>query len=169
MRDALQPTVRLSRDLQLNLIELPKADRLGLNTEALKAWVSFFEHWNDEDIMANIHYEPVQRAMESLKHLSAEAETRRLAFVRERAQRDEVAVRRMEREEGRAEGREEGREEGRVEGEAELILRLLARRCGALSTQQKSRILALSREQLDSLGDSLLDFTNIADLDTWLK
>ncbi len=93
--------------------------------------------------------------------MQAEAETRRLAFVRERALRDEVAIRRMEREEGRV--------EGRVEGEAELILRLLARRCGVLSTQQKSRILALSREQLNTLGDSLLDFTNMADLDTWLK
>ena len=107
MRDALQPSVRLSRDLQLNLIELPKADRLGLNTEALRAWVSFFEHWNEEETMAAIQYEPVQRAMESLKHLSAEAETRRLAFVRERALRDEVAIRRMEREEGKVEGRVE--------------------------------------------------------------
>jgi predicted transposase/invertase (TIGR01784 family) len=52
MRDALQPSVRLSRDLQLNLIELPKADRLGLNTEALRAWVNFFEHWNEEKTMA---------------------------------------------------------------------------------------------------------------------
>ncbi len=114
--------------------------------------------------MAAIQYEPVQRAMESLKHLSAEAETRRLAFVRERALRDETAVRRMEREEGRA----EGKVEGRVEGEAELILRQLARRCGALSTQQKSRIMTLPKEKLDALGDSLLDFTNMADLDTWL-
>ncbi len=161
MRDALQSSVRLNRDLQLNLIELPKADRLGLNTEALRAWVNFFEHWNEEEKMAAIQYEPVQRAMESLKHLSAEAETRRLAFVRERALRDEVAIRRMER--------EEGREEGRVEGEADLILRQLARRCGALSPEQKSRILALPKEKLDTLGDCLLDFTNMADLNAWLK
>jgi predicted transposase/invertase (TIGR01784 family) len=119
MRDALQPSVRLSRDLQLNLIELPKADRLGLNTEALRAWVNFFEHWNEEETMAAIQYEPVQRAMESLKHLSAEAETRRLAFVRERALRDEVAIRRMEREEGKAEGKAEGLAEGKAEGKAE--------------------------------------------------
>jgi flagellar biosynthesis/type III secretory pathway protein FliH len=115
--------------------------------------------------------------MESLKHLSAEAETRRLAFVRERALRDEVAIRRMEREEGKAEGLAEGKAEGLAEGkaeglaegEAELILRQLARRCGALSTQQKSRIMVLPKEKLDALGDSLLDFTNMVDLDAWLR
>jgi flagellar biosynthesis/type III secretory pathway protein FliH len=72
--------------------------------------------------------------MESLKHLSAEAETRRLAFVRERALRDETAVRRMEREEGKAEGKAEGlaegkaegREEGKAEGLNDALERLMA-------------------------------------------
>ena len=99
--------------------------------------------------------------MASLRHLSAESETQRLAFVRERALRDEVAIRRMEREEGRV--------VGWVVGEADLILRLLARRCGALSTQQKSRVMILSKEQLDALGDALLDFTDSTDLDAWLE
>ncbi|MBM3203725.1 Rpn family recombination-promoting nuclease/putative transposase, partial [Candidatus Woesearchaeota archaeon] len=111
MRDAWQPTTRLCQDMQLNLVELRKAERLGLASEALKAWVTFFEHWNEEEKMANIHHEPVHRALECLKHLSADAETRRLAFVRERALRDEVALRRMDREEGREEGREAGLEE----------------------------------------------------------
>jgi predicted transposase YdaD len=71
--------------------------------------------------MANIHHEPVYRALECLKHLSADAETRRLAFVRERALRDEVALRRMDREEGREEGREAGREEGLEEALERLI------------------------------------------------
>jgi predicted transposase YdaD len=55
------------------------------------------------------------------------------------------------------------------EGEAELILRLLARRCGTLSAPQKSRIMALPKEKLDALGDALLDFTDMADLEAWLK
>ena len=55
------------------------------------------------------------------------------------------------------------------ECEAELIFRQLTRRCGALSDQHKSRIMALPKEKLDTLGDALLDFTNMADLDAWLK
>ncbi len=54
--------------------------------------------------MATIQHEPVHKALESLKHLSADAETRRLAFVRERALRDEATLRKMDREEGREEG-----------------------------------------------------------------
>jgi hypothetical protein len=55
------------------------------------------------------------------------------------------------------------------EGEAEWIFRQLTRRCGALSDQHKSRIMALPREKLDALGDALLDFTDMADLEAWLK
>ena len=62
--------------------------------------------------MATIQHEPVHKALESLKHLSADAETRRLAFVRERALRDEATLRKMDREEGREEGIRAGREEG---------------------------------------------------------
>lgn len=104
MRDAWQPTTRLCQDIQLNLVELRKADRLGLASAALKAWVTFFEHWSEEEKMATIQHEPVHKALESLKHLSADAETRRLAFVRERALRDEATLRKMDREEGREEG-----------------------------------------------------------------
>ncbi|BBI62915.1 hypothetical protein HSBAA_42210 [Vreelandella sulfidaeris] len=42
--------------------------------------------------MANIAHEPVKKAMNRIKQLSADEETRRLAFVRERALRDEVSL-----------------------------------------------------------------------------
>ena len=41
--------------------------------------------------MVDTSYEPVRKAMERLKELSADEETRRLAFVRERALRDEIS------------------------------------------------------------------------------
>ena len=66
-------------------------------------------------------------------------------------------------------GERKGLEKGEQKGEAELILRLLARRCGAVSPQQKSRIMALPMKKLDALGEALLDFTGMADLEAWLK
>ena len=90
----------------MNLIELPKADRLGLAQPALRAWVAFFEHWQEESTMAAIAYPPVQQALDHIKALSADAETRRLAFVRERALHDEVSELRAEREIGKREGLE---------------------------------------------------------------
>ena len=70
--------------------------------------------------------------------------------------------------EGRQEGWQEGRQEGRQEGEADLVLRLLARRCGPLSEAQQAQVRAMPREQLEALGEALLDFTGMADLESWL-
>ena len=73
------------------------------------------------------------------------------------------------KQEGRVEGREEGRVEGRVEGEQRLILRLLSRRFGELSPQVRARVESINLTQLEALGEALLDFTNIDDLNNWLQ
>jgi predicted transposase YdaD len=69
---------------------------------------------------------------------------------------------------GRQEGRHEGRQEGRQEGELEMALRLLRRRCGAISPEQEAGIRALSLERLEALAEALLDFESPADLAAWL-
>jgi dsRNA-specific ribonuclease len=38
-----------------------------------------------------------------------------------------------------------------------------------LSLAQENQIRGLEIEQLESLGDALLDFTGMADLDVWLE
>jgi predicted transposase YdaD len=58
--------------------------------------------------------------------------------------------------------------EGRQEGESVLVLRLLRRRCGFLSSEIEDRIKGLSIEQLESLADALLDFGGLPDLEVWL-
>ncbi len=103
MRDERQPDVTLGNILQMNLIELNKADRLGLPEGPLRAWITFFKHWQEELTMANVAHEPVKKAMSRIRELSADEETRRLAFVRERALRDEVSLLNDARREGREE------------------------------------------------------------------
>ena len=71
--------------------------------------------------------------------------------------------------EGRQEGRQEGKQEGKQEGEAQLIIRQVNRRCGVLSPNQEAQIRSLDLNQLESLGEALLDFTTIADLEAWLN
>ena len=121
LRDRRQSHVTLGNELQLNIIELPKADRLGLAQPGLAAWVAFFEHWQEESTMAAIAYPPVQQALEHIKALSADDETRRLAFVRERALHDEISELRAEREKGKLEGKLEGQREGLETALARLI------------------------------------------------
>jgi predicted transposase YdaD len=59
-------------------------------------------------------------------------------------------------------------QEGRQEGEADFALRLLTRRCGEVSIEQQAIIRSLSIEQLENLGEALLDFGGMADLEGWL-
>lgn len=60
------------------------------------------------------------------------------------------------------------KEEGREQGERSLILRQLTRRVGELPQQVHEQIATLSLEQLENLGEALLDFTSMADLRSWL-
>ena len=66
-------------------------------------------------------------------------------------------------------GRQEGRQEGEQIGEVNLIVRLLSRRFGALSPEQVSQIRSLSIPQLESLGEALLDFQSLGELDSWFQ
>jgi hypothetical protein len=50
-----------------------------------------------------------------------------------------------------------------------LVLRQLNRRVGEISAPTLEQINLLSLEQLESLGEALLDFTSIADLTQWLN
>lgn len=70
--------------------------------------------------------------------------------------------------EGQQAGQQAGRQAGRQEGETDLVLRMLTKRYGLLSLAQQEQIRGLNIEQLESLGESLLDFTEISDLDRWL-
>jgi predicted transposase YdaD len=65
--------------------------------------------------------------------------------------------------------REQAKEEGRQEGQQDLILRLLNRRIGEIDALLIGQIQGLSLEQLENLGEALLDFSNVADLETWLN
>jgi predicted transposase YdaD len=54
------------------------------------------------------------------------------------------------------------------EGERSLILKILNRRFGNLAPEIAAQVQALSIEQLEALGEDLLDFGQPEDLVTWL-
>jgi predicted transposase/invertase (TIGR01784 family) len=70
--------------------------------------------------------------------------------------------------EGRAEGLQQGLIQGRTVEGRELVLKLLTRKLGSLSPEVTTKVSALSLEQLESLGEALLDFTSVSDLESWL-
>ncbi|MCL6614206.1 MAG: DUF4351 domain-containing protein [Firmicutes bacterium] len=67
-------------------------------------------------------------------------------------------------EKGRAEGLAEGRAEGLVEGQIALVLRLARKRFGQVPAELEQALRSLSREQIEALGEALLDAKNLDEL-----
>jgi predicted transposase/invertase (TIGR01784 family) len=67
------------------------------------------------------------------------------------------------------EARNEGRQEGRQEEGSSILMRLLSKRFGEIGDRRLQIINQLSLEQLEDLGESLLDFKKISELDNWLN
>jgi predicted transposase YdaD len=62
----------------------------------------------------------------------------------------------------------QGIEQGMQRGEATLVLRLLNRRLGQVAASVEEQVRQLPVEQLEDLGEALLDFQSEADLLHWL-
>ena len=173
LRDREQHEVRLGEELQFNLIELPKADRLGAGGPALAAWVAFLKHWQEEQRMSEINYPPVKEAMDRIRDMSDdtlawhEATRRMIAIMDEKQFRKEAVEEGLA--EGRAEGWAEGLAEGQAEGQAEglaqgtlagqtrLLERLLTARFGPLDAATHARLQHASLSELEQWTDRLLD------------
>jgi predicted transposase/invertase (TIGR01784 family) len=145
MRDVATPTVRLGEELQLNVIELKKAERLGRLPPALSAWITLFEHWQEEQRMSAITDEPVRRAYDKLKALSADEDARYRAFVRERALHDEATLLEEAGENGLREGLREGRDGAMREAATTMI------RDGALDDATIAAYTGLPVEEIAAL------------------
>jgi Domain of unknown function (DUF4351) len=61
-----------------------------------------------------------------------------------------------------------GYDRGKKEEAQSMLLRQLARKVGSVNDRNLNRINSLSIEKLESLGEALLDFASIDDLDNWL-
>jgi len=70
---------------------------------------------------------------------------------------------------GMQQGIQQGIVQGLREGESSLILRQISRRFGAIEPSLELKIKGLSLPELESLGEALLDFRGMADLENWLK
>ena len=69
---------------------------------------------------------------------------------------------------GIEQGKQEGRQEG-IQRETELILRLLKRKIGQLTPEIEAQVKGLEIEELENLGEALLDFEQLEDLTAWLS
>jgi predicted transposase YdaD len=59
-------------------------------------------------------------------------------------------------------------QDAKAEGEQRLVTKILTRKLGNITPEIRSRVISLTIEQLESLGEDLLDFTQMSDLLAWL-
>ncbi|MGK7872449.1 MAG: DUF4351 domain-containing protein [Xenococcaceae cyanobacterium] len=69
---------------------------------------------------------------------------------------------------GIEQGRQEGIQEG-IQRETDLVLRLLKHKLGELAPEVETQVRGLEIDQLEDLGEILLDFERVEDLTAWLK
>ena len=98
----------LTNKLQIHYIQLPKfKEKCKRISSKLEEWLTFIQNENLEEIrMCNNKY--VKKAEEELEYLTGDEETRRLAYLREKAIRDEMAAMAKAKKEGKEEGKNEG-------------------------------------------------------------
>jgi predicted transposase/invertase (TIGR01784 family) len=70
--------------------------------------------------------------------------------------------------EGESIGEVRGLERGRTEEGRALVLKLLARKLGKIDGEVQVRVGGLTIDKIESLGEALLDFTQMGDLLVWL-
>jgi predicted transposase YdaD len=66
-------------------------------------------------------------------------------------------------------GMQQGLHAGRREEAAELVVRLLTRKCGKLTSAQSAQVRELELAMLEQFGEDLLDFTSVNDLVGWIS
>jgi predicted transposase YdaD len=70
---------------------------------------------------------------------------------------------------GEQRGEVKGKNQGRVEEAKALVIRQLTRKLGTVHSPLLEEILALPLERVELLGEDLLDFTSIDNLEQWLN
>jgi len=71
--------------------------------------------------------------------------------------------------EGEVRGEQRGRSEGRKEEATTLVIRQLTRKLGDIAPTLISQINNLPVEAVEFLGEALLDFRSISDLEAWFE
>lgn len=109
----------LTEDLEIHIIEIPKARRIIEKEKGNKIaqWMMFLDNPNSKGVKAIMEEnENIKRAMEELEEMSDDEELRRIAELKEKYIRDEANIRESALEDGFNEGYDNGMREGIKEG-----------------------------------------------------
>ena len=138
--------------MEMHFIQIPKfkKEKRGVRTK-LEQWMQFISQTNERGIeLAMKENKEIKKAKEEYEYLTGDAAERRLAFLRDKAIRDEKSIRQGGIEEGRKEGIEKGKKEGRQEKQKEIAKELLKLGMKISDIQQATK---LTKEEIQKLKE----------------
>lgn len=146
--------------LQLYFVELKKARKYANDlTNPLNRWIKFL---ND----AGLGPEGLPLEVKSNREIAqALTKLERMGFNNKERQLYEAEVKVKMVDAGML---DYAKQEGRAEGKEQLVLRLMSRRVGSFPAELADKLDRLTADQLDDLGEALLDFTCYAEVEAWL-
>ena len=147
IREEEYKNIILTDRLELHIIELEKLERRNNKSkeeEELLNWCKFIkfpEKVEESIIMKN---EEIKKAKEQLDKISQDKKERRLAELREKAIKDEMAI----RDSGYNEGRKEGLEEGLKEGIKKTAKNMLEMK---IDKETISKVTGLTMDEIENM------------------
>ena len=138
---------RLKRDYQnriftekieMHFIQIPKfkKEKRGVKIK-LEQWMQFISQTNQREVeLAMKENKEIKKVNDEYEYLTGDAAERRLAFLRDKAIRDEKSI------------RQGGREEGRKEKQIEIAKKLLRK---GMKLEEIVEITELSKEEIEKI------------------
>ncbi|MBR0492068.1 MAG: Rpn family recombination-promoting nuclease/putative transposase [Clostridia bacterium] len=138
----------LTDKLEIHYIQLTKfKEKCKRISNKLEQWLTFIKNENVEEIRM-IDNKLVQKAEDEFEYLTGDAETRRLAELREKAIRDEAAGLKSARRKGIEEGIQQGIEKGIEKQKIETAKKMLAEK---IDIELIMKITELAKEEIEKL------------------
>ena len=140
----------LTDKMEFHFIQIPKFLKVNTETKTkLEQWMQFISQKDEEGVKSAMkENEEIKKAKEEYEYLIGDEEERRLAFLREKAIRDERNNLQGSREEGIEIGRKEGEAKGKKEKQIEIAKNMVKE---GIDIKIISRVTNLSIKEIEKL------------------
>ena len=146
--------ILLTNKLEIHFIQLSKFLKEGQEEKDKKMWqwLTFICNKNRKEVERVMkENKEIEKANEELEYLTGDDAVRRIAFLREKAERDYITNMSGARKAGLEMGREEGRKEGEKEKTKEIAKEMLAK---GIEIELIKEITKLTEEELENIKKS---------------
>ena len=140
----------LTDKIEIHFIQIPKftKEKRGMETK-LEQWLHFISQENQKEVeLAMKENKEIKRANDEYEYLTGEEAERRIAFLRDKAIRDEKSMRDGAREEGVKEGIKKGEETGKLRTQVEIAKKMIIM---GMSIEQIVEATGLTKEKIKKL------------------